>query len=163
MKKFTLIRYYHPEATIGALLNPDNGERIISTLEPPNRDNAKDDPKTYINESGCVPEGVYICQKRDPEVFKESKFKDNWEILGVPTKAGVVFHCGNYWFESKSCLLVGTLIMNMNPKNNPDFDPNRKWFASQSRDAMKKFIEVMPERFELEIVSTETLCNARNI
>lgn len=159
MKNFTLMRQYREEATTGALIDSGTGKKIICTLEPPNRSNAKDNPSTSENEAGCIPEGIYKVRRRDPKIFASAHFKDNWEILDVPHKEGVVFHSGNYWFESKSCILTGTEIIDMNPKNQPNFDKNKKWYASQSRDALKNFTNLMPSEFELKITSTATLCN----
>lgn len=163
LKNFTLMRDYKSEATPGIIIDPSTGEKVVATLEPPKRNNAKDDPKTSINESGCIPEGKYTCKRRDPQLFKNAKFKDNWEILNVPNKGGICFHSGNYWFESKSCVLVGSIIQDMNPLNKKDFDGDKRWYASQSKDALKKFSEKMPIEFILDIISIDTLCDARNL
>ena len=159
LEEFVLTRVYKTDATIGAL-NSSTGEHIICTLEPPNRNNAKDSPNTAINEAGCIPEGTYLCFKRDPKKYAGARFKDNWEISGVPNKAGVVFHSGNYWFQSQSCVLTASYIQDMNPKEDPKFDPNKRWFAAQSKDALNKFIKRMPSKFMLKITSIDTLCKA---
>ena len=163
MKQFTLLRNYREHGTTGIVIDPESGEVIIRTLEPPKRDNAKDNPKTPANEAGCIPEGIYTCRRRDPKLFKKARFKDNWEILDVPNKTGVVFHSGNYWFESKSCVLAATTVQDMNPKEDPKFDPNKRLYASQSGDALKKFTKVMPTEFSLKITSIDTLCDVRNL
>ena len=150
-KVFLLERDYKPEATLGQLCDGDNV--IFRTLEPPNRNNAKDNPNTPANEAGCIPEGEYLCVKRDPKVWAKARFKDNWEIKNVPNKAGVVFHSGNYWFHSQSCILVGKEIKDLNPKNDPKIDKNKRWFLSDSGTALKEFYKIMPERFILKIVN----------
>ncbi len=157
LETFILKRNYTPECTTGDLINSD-GKHIVYTLEPPNRKNAKDNPDTKENEAGCIPEGTYLCFKRDPKVYAKARFKDNWEISNVPNKAGVVFHSGNYWFQSQSCILLATHIQNMNPRNDPSFDNNKKWLASGSIDALNKFSKIMPNRFMLKITSIDTLC-----
>ncbi len=154
LPEYTLIRKYNDylEGTTG-IITDTKGKKIVCTLEPPNRNNSKDNPQTKVNEAGCIPEGIYICRKRDPEVYKNAHFKDNWEILNVPNKEGCVFHGGNLWTDSKSCILVASSIQNMNPKNDPDFDPIKKWWASQSQMAMKAFNNNMPIEFTLKIIS----------
>lgn len=150
--KFILQRIYEPEATLGTILGSDN-KPLFRTLEPPNRNNAKDDKTTPENESGCISEGIYQVKKRDPKIYAKARFKDNWEILKVPNKSGVVVHAGNYWWHSQSCILIGRSIQNMNPRNDPKIKPENKWFLSQSRDALAEFHRIMPKEFILEIKS----------
>lgn len=147
---FTLLRIYESEATLGTILN-SSGKPLFKTLEPPKRNNAKDNPNTAENEAGCIPEGIYQVKKRDPKIYAKARFKDNWEILKVPNKSGVVIHAGNYWWHSQSCILIGRSIRNMNPRNDPKIKPENKWFLSQSKDALAEFYKTMPEEFILEI------------
>lgn len=162
IKSFKIIRTYHPEEATCGHLYDDKKKEIICTLEPPNRNNAKDDPDTAINEAGCISEGTYHVKRRDPKIYEDARFKDNWEILNVPNKSGVVFHSGAYWTDSKSCILTATTVIDMNPKNDVKFDKNKRWLAAQGKDALKKFSQIMPSEFELIITSDETekLCNA---
>lgn len=147
-----ILRRQYKEATLGSF-EDSSGKCLWRTLEPPNRNNAKDNPNTTENEAGCIPEGIYKVKKRDPKIYANARFKDNWEILNVPNKAGVVIHSGNYWWHSQSCILLGNCIQDMNPKNDPNITSSNKWFLSQSRDALKKFYDTMPHEFELEIIS----------
>jgi len=151
-KTYKLIRTYKEEATIGIIVD-SAGKKICCTLEPPNRNNAKDNPKTKDNEAGCIPEGIYTCRKRNPLHYPNARFKDNWEVLDVLNKSGVVFHTGNVWTDSKSCIILATEIQDMNPRNIESFNPVKKWWASQSRTALGKFNKMMPEEFALEIMS----------
>lgn len=166
LEQFTLLRSYKDEATTAILLN-SRGKRVIFTLEPPNRNNAKNDSKTKENEAGCIPEGIYTCRRRNPKDYEKSKVKprflDNWEILNVPDKSGVVFHCGNYWFESESCILVASAIEDKNPTNDPKFDKNKRWCGIKSIDALNIFKSIMPQEFSLKITSIDTLCNVANL
>lgn len=154
LPKFTLKRTYHPvpEGTTGVLYDAKKN-KIVCTLEPPNRNNAKDKPNTAINEAGCIPEGTYHVKRRDPVIYANARFKDNWEVLNVPNKLGIVFHCGNLWTDSKSCILVATFILDRNPKKDLKLAPEKRWYASQSKDAMNQFKSIMPDEFLLEIKS----------
>lgn len=153
IKRFTLIRDYKTEATIGVLIDPATGKHICKTLERPNLSNQKDNPKTAANESSCIPEGVYVCKK-----YSSAKYPDTWEVTGVPNRDNILFHSANYVSQLLGCIATATTIQDMNPKNDPKQEPAKRWLASQSRDAFAKFKKAMPKEFELEVTSNTTLC-----
>lgn len=146
IKEFTLVREYKKEATLGTLFDGD--KEIIRTLERPNLDNQKDNPKTKENESSCIPEGIYLCKK-----YSSPKFPDNWEVTNVPNRSHILIHCANYVYEIEGCIATATTIIDMNPKNDKKIDESRKWMGSQSRDAFNAFKKIAPEEFKLIIKS----------
>lgn len=149
-----LLKRKYKEATCGTLCDEANNA-LFFTLEPPLRNNAKDNPNTPENEAGCIPEGEYLVVRRDPKIWSKARYKDNWEILNIPNKSGVVFHSGNYWFHSQSCILLGKSIIDMNPRGNIGFNKDRRWFLNNSALALKEFTKMMPERFKLKIMKDE--------
>jgi hypothetical protein len=153
MKRFTLLRYYKPEATIGTIIDPESGKHICKTLERPNRNNQRDDKATKENESSCIPEGVYICKK-----YSSPKYPDTWKITGVLNRDTILFHTANYIDQLLGCVAIATTIQDMNPKNDPKLDSTKRWLASQSRDAFASFKKAMPKQFEIEIISSKSLC-----
>ena len=152
-KRFCLIRDCKPEATLGRLLEVSNGKELCKTLERPNLNNERDNPLTPKNESSCIPEGVYQVKK-----YSSNKFPDHWEITNVPNRSAILFHKGNWVSEIFGCVIVATSIINMNPKNDPNIPPEKKYMASQSAAAWEKFKKVMPKEFELEITSLDSMC-----
>lgn len=95
VKILTLNRIYEGvEATLGNLSAPGF---LCLTLELPWRDNYQ-----YVS---CVPPGYY-------EVFHRSKahpgrFKDCYELMGVPFRRYILIHKGNRPSEASGCILLG--------------------------------------------------------
>ncbi len=156
LKRFTLLRNYKADATTGAIIGSRLGYVLCQTLERPNLHNQRDNPATEENESSCIPEGIYICKK-----YSSEKYPDTWEITGVPGRKAILFHTANYVSQLKGCIAICNQVLDMNPKNDKKFDESKRWQASQSRDAFDRFKVVMPKEFELQIVSPDTLCDAR--
>ena len=84
------------ESTIGELFI--NGERICDTLERPYFNN--------LRNISCIPEGVYPVRLRLP---RESATRDYIHLLvqDVPDRDWILFHRGNYPYQSQGCILVG--------------------------------------------------------
>jgi hypothetical protein len=84
------------ESTIGELFI--NGERICDTLERPYFNNLKN--------ISCIPEGNYKVRLRLP---RESATRDYVHLLvqDVPDRDWILFHRGNYPYQSQGCILVG--------------------------------------------------------
>ena len=84
------------ESTIGELFI--NGERICDTLERPYFNNQRN--------ISCIPEGVYPVRLRLP---RESATRDYVHLLvqDVPDRDWILFHRGNYPYQSQGCILVG--------------------------------------------------------
>ena len=153
MKRFTLIRHYKQEATIGVIIDQETGKHICKTLERPNLNNQRDNKATKENESSCIPEGLYVCKK-----YSSPKYPDTWEITDVLNRSAILFHAANYIDQLLGCVATATSIQDMNPKNDPKFDPAKRWLASQSRAAFASFKKAMPKQFEISITSAKTLC-----
>ena len=87
---------FSEESTIGELFI--NGERICDTLERPYFNNLKN--------ISCIPEGVYPVRLRLP---RESATRDYIHLLvqDVPDRDWILFHRGNYPYQSQGCILVG--------------------------------------------------------
>lgn len=159
-KRITIIRDYQPEATKGRAIC--NGDEICKTLERPKSYNKesfrRNDPKTTINESCCIPEGVYDVIWSYSNRFK----KYTYEITKIPGGwEGVRIHSANKVDELLGCIALCKSIQNMNPNNDKKIPSDKKWWASQSKDAITDFLKLMnQENFQLEITSNQSLCNA---
>lgn len=154
-KRLIIIRDYKPEATLGRILF--DGREICKTLERPNLHNQKDDPNTKENESSCIPEGIYTCKK-----YSSAKYPDTWEVTRVPNRSAILFHSANYVNQLLGCIAPCTVIIDMNPKNDPKIPAEKKWMGSQSKDAFATFYKTIggDQEFVLEITSTDSLCKS---
>lgn len=91
MQKFTLIRSYLKDRTIGYLQ-----EIELYSLERPWLDNAPS--------ISCIPEGTYLVQ-RD----KAGKFQ--WyKVCDVVGRSNIEIHVGNSVKESEGCILLGSSL-----------------------------------------------------
>lgn len=101
LETYTLIRFKQDDkATLGRLIF--RSLEICCTLEPPWRDNMRDNPKTKENEASCIPEGKYLCKK-----FNGVKFQNVWEVTGIAGRSEVLMHNGNFSYQTTACILVG--------------------------------------------------------
>lgn len=94
-----------------------DGCRPFSTLELPWRDN-----KPHIS---CIPVGSYYCVPHSGP-----KFKNTWEVTGVPGRDDVLLHYGNFVQDSTGCILIGYSANHTNGVAALDYP---------SKDAFQKF------------------------
>lgn len=95
MKIVTLKRaYMTDEVTMGMIKIQGVDHPPIFTLENPYIDN-----KPYIS---CIPPDSYVCEK-----FNGAKFKDVWQLMGVPDRSYILIHHGNREADTSGCVLVG--------------------------------------------------------
>ena len=156
-KSLTLIREYKEEATLGFLKDSD-GNDLCRTLERPNLSNAKDDPKTSVNESSCIPEGIYLCKR-----YSSAKYDKTWEVIGVPGRSKILIHSANTVDQLLGCIATVTTIVDgyiLHPKGQYSIQPEKRWFGSSSKDAFNKLSKFIgDEDFMLTITSNKSLCN----
>jgi hypothetical protein len=156
-KSLTLIRDYKSEATLG-ILKDSSGDEICRTLERPNLSNAKDNPKTAKNESGCIPEGIYLCKR-----YSSPKYPNTWEIIGVPGRSKILIHTANTIDELLGCVATATKIIDswaLYPKEKGSISPDKRWFGESSKKAFTKLKDYIgDEDITLTITSNKTLCN----
>lgn len=64
------------------------------TLERPWEENATD--------ISCIPAGRYMCRR-----VRSGRFGDTYEVCDVPGRTNVLFHKGNYVYDTRGCILIG--------------------------------------------------------
>jgi hypothetical protein len=119
--------------TLGTLvLNDDEGNKLFTckTLELPWNDNKK-------NQS-CIPLGEYKVAPR-----QSAKYNKHFHIQDVTGRTFVLIHVGNYYTQTKGCILVGRGIADINGDSYKD--------VTSSKDTLKKLIKLAPNGFDLEI------------
>ena len=138
MRKIILQRYFgNDKQTIGSIVYPICGKNyttnmvfVCDTLELPDRDNQK-----FISR---IPAGIYQVRKR-----WSLKFGKHFHILDVPDRTWILIHRGNYFFNSTGCIIVGDKFKDIN--NDGQID------VLNSKKTLKRMLNNLPERFELEI------------
>lgn len=133
MKIVTLTRSYQSDdVTLGMLKVQGVDHAPIYTLENPWIDN-----KPYIS---CIPADSYVCEK-----FNGTKFKDVWQLMGVPERSYILIHHGNFERDTSGCILVGMEAGYI----------NEEIAIKQSREAMELLKDILGKKaFVLQIKET---------
>ena len=96
--------------------------------------------KFNVRNESCIPKGKYKVVKRN-----SPKFKNHFHILDVENRDYILIHNGNYYTDIRGCVLVGDDLMYLNNDNEID--------VINSKKTLKKLYNLLPEEFELTIVS----------
>lgn len=105
-------------------------------LERPWLDNAR-------NQS-CIPAGTYRCAIKVPP--NAGKYRNVYEVHGVPGRSAILIHNGNTVNHSRGCLIIGMVRMPM--AGQPA--------VGASRTALAKFRELMQgQDFTLTIIGDQ--------
>ena len=130
MEIYTLTRLvYEKEQTLGFLFK--GLKKIACTLEL-----EWDNNRARVS---CIPLGKYIVERRTSE-----KFGNHFHITNVVDRSYILIHHGNYHRDILGCILVGS--------NHTDIDGDGYRDVTSSKNTMKKLLETMPIKFELNII-----------
>lgn len=136
--KATITRDKLQEAqTLGTLvLTDEEGNKLFSckTLELPWLNNKR-------NES-CIPLGNYKVITR-----QSARYNKHYHIQDVPGRSFVLIHIGNFYTQTKGCILVGKKLVDINSDGYKD--------VTNSKTTLHKLLKLAPEGFTLEIVNKE--------
>lgn len=91
----SLIRIEQNEHATFGLLRDAERNRLCVTLELPWKDNAHD--------VSCIPAGTYTAHRR----FSPKHHCEVFELDGVPDRANIELHIGNFAHDSLGCILLG--------------------------------------------------------
>ena len=98
--------------TLG-ILRTDDGQFGCNTLELASRNN-------QVNISD-IPVGTYTCEWH----FKWNSLAYHYEVMGVPNRSGIFIHPGNFFFNSRGCILLGSLPKDINKDGELDLVNSR--------------------------------------
>jgi len=129
-----------PEAILGDLFVLQGAAVLFKcdTLERPDLNN--DGIKGNEQGQSCIPEGVYVCIKR--EATKAIPYK-HILITGIPGRGGVCIHKANFVTQIKGCIAVGMKEVDINKDGITD--------VADSKTAFEKIMALTPETFKLTI------------
>lgn len=129
LRRFIKTDFY----TIGRFQIYNSSAKLIFeaiTLELPYRKNEKN--------ISCIPTGYYEVIKRVSE-----KYGECFQLQNVANRAGILIHTGNFYRDTKGCILLGSSVEFMN-----DYT---KTHLLQSQQAMKKLNSLKLQNFTLKI------------
>ncbi len=133
--KAKLIRLVQEDKqTLSELLFYDevNLKLSVKALELPDRNNQ--------NSISRIPAGKYMCELRYSD-----RFGWHYILKDVPNRSYILIHFGNYYTDTRGCIVVGNNFKDLNHDGYRD--------VTSSRKTMKRVLEVAPKEFELLIVN----------
>lgn len=68
-----------------------------------------------------IPTGTYPLHKRNSPAYGY-----HFHIYNVPNRWYILIHHGNYWFNTKGCVIVGKEFRDINNDNLPDVTDSKK-------------------------------------
>jgi hypothetical protein len=91
----------------------------------------------------CIPAGDYEVVKRFSETYK-----NHFHVLNVPDRDWILIHHGNYFTNTRGCILVGQKLVDINGDGYRD--------VTDSVNTMKKLNSVLPKKFFLKIEESKS-------
>lgn len=119
ISRFVVVNYSNSEVLHGFM------------LELPDRDNA-------FSISRINP-GVYTCIKRN-----SAKYGDHFHVLDVEDRDYILIHAGNFYYNTRGCLLPGDSLADINNDGFRD--------VLNSQRTMDKLNDMLPNQFQLVVV-----------
>jgi hypothetical protein len=96
--------------------------------------------KENKNSISRIPEGIYTCVKRNSK-----KYGDHFHVLDVVGRSYILIHHGNYFDDTKGCLLPGRKLV--------DIDGDGLKDVTSSKKTMTRLNHFLPKKFELCITN----------
>ena len=131
--KATLKRLFHEDKqTLSSLTFFKNGMTVLAVkaLELPDRNNQKSISR--------IPAGTYHCSLR-----WSAKYDWHYLVNEVPDRSFILMHFGNYYTDTRGCILVGNAFKDINLDGYRD--------VTSSKKTMKRILTLAPKEFELTI------------
>lgn len=88
----------------------------------------------------CIPEGDYKVTKR-----KSAKFGNHFHVLDVAGRSYILIHPGNYYTQTRGCILVGRGLTDINHDGLVD--------VISSKATLADLLAMMPQDFNLKITT----------
>lgn len=97
----------------------------------------------------CIPTGKYTVVKH-----RSRRFGSSFWILEVPHRTEILIHKGNYNKDTLGCQLPGIDLTDINRDGLLD--------VISSKNALNEMLELLPKKFELEIINGPGLTYENN-
>ena len=89
-----------------------------------------------MRRESCIPEGVYTVRK-----YSGTKYKDVWQIYGVPNRTAILIHWGNTERNTAGCVLMGRYFAKFGDRHG----------VADSRKTIDMLRKKLPDEFRLYI------------
>lgn len=132
--KAILSRLRHEDKQTLSLFHLYDGVKEVlkmCVLELPDREN-----KRSISR---IPQGTYRCARRS-----SAKYGIHYHIIDVEGRSLILIHHGNYYKQTRGCLLVGKRFADINGDGYKD--------VVSSKSTMSRLVKIAPKEFDLTIV-----------
>lgn len=86
----------------------------------------------------CIPTGVYKVIKRYSD-----KYGNHFHVQNVPNRSEILIHSGNYFTQTRGCILVGDKLEDINNDGNLD--------VVNSKATLTRLNQILPNEFNLTI------------
>lgn len=118
--------------TLGAFYFYDKEEELFAcvVLELPDRQNQ--------NSISRICGGEYLCKKRWSE-----KYGWHFHVTDVEERELILIHFGNYYTNTRGCILFGELFADINKDGIKDI--------TSSKNTIEKFMSIAPNEWKLTI------------
>lgn len=131
--KAEIIRQKYTDKQVTGILRVLENSNVLATfytLELAWKNNEK--------KVSCIPKGKYICVARNSQ-----KYGKHYHVTNVPNRDLILIHHGNFHTDILGCILIGKGLSDINKDGYLD--------VTRSKEAMREFVSMMPDRFELTI------------
>ena len=95
--------------------------------------------KNNMRNISCIPVGLYDVERR-----YSTKYKYHFHVINVPDRSLILIHHGNFNYQTRGCILVGSDIADINADGDVD--------VINSKETMRFLLKVLPEKFRLRII-----------
>ncbi|MUP44890.1 hypothetical protein E0K83_03910 [Gramella sp. BOM4] len=96
--------------------------------------------KRNLRNVSCIPVGKYRVIKHVSPTFGRCFW-----VKDVPDRAEVLIHAGNFYTNTRGCILPGLDLGDINADGKKD--------VKDSKKALSKLLALLPDEFELEIIN----------
>ncbi|GAB3194653.1 hypothetical protein ABID22_000150 [Pontibacter aydingkolensis] len=134
MKLFIKRNKYQDKQTLGTMDVVDAQNKVVFTCYTLELADKNNQPQV-----SCIPKGKYKVKKRTSK-----KYGHHFHIQDVQARSYILIHHGNYHTDILGCVLVGKSFLDINGDGYKD--------VTESKNTMKKLLNLLPEEFELTII-----------
>lgn len=95
--------------------------------------------ETWLNNiprESCIPEGVYTVR-----AYSGTKYKNVWQIYGVPKRSAILIHWGNTERNTAGCVLMGKYFAKFGDRQG----------VADSKNTIELLRKTLPNEFRLYI------------
>ncbi len=109
--------------------NIDNGAGTMGTLQVGDKFSCKTLELSWrFNQQNisCIPKGQYVCKWK----FMLRDLAYHYQLQNVQGRSGIFIHSGNYYYDSKGCIILGSLPKDLNGDLKLDLQNSKSILAS---------------------------------